>query len=180
VIIPRQIESARLVLRCPTAADGPAIHAAVTASWTALSTWMHWAAEPKSTVAETTERAGSRAAAFDDRSAFNYAMFEKASGMLVGIFALQDFDWSVPRGEVGGWLATPHVGQGYATEAVQSLVATGASLGLRRIEWRCDANNARSRGVAVRAGFTLEGILRQHMLTPQGQLRDTCVYAHVF
>jgi RimJ/RimL family protein N-acetyltransferase len=180
LIIPREIESERLVLRCPTAADGPAIHAGVLTSWTALSTWMHWAVEPKSTVAETTERAGSRAAAFDDRSAFNYAVFEKTSGTLIGMFALQDFDWAVPRGEIGGWLVSAHVGRGFAAEAVRMLVATGASMGLRRIEWRCDVNNARSRAVAVRAGFTLEGIMRQHTLTPHGQLRDTCVYAQVF
>ena len=33
--------------------------------------------------------------------------------------------------------------------------------------------------VAERLGFTLEGILRQDSLTPQGEPRDTRVYARV-
>jgi ribosomal-protein-serine acetyltransferase len=53
------------------------------------------------------------------------------------------------------------------------------SLGARRVEIRCDDNNAASRRVAERNAFTLEGILRNDSLTPAGEIRSTCVYARL-
>jgi RimJ/RimL family protein N-acetyltransferase len=50
------------------------------------------------------------------------------------------------------------------------------SLGYRRIEWKCDARNERSRAAALRLGFTLEGIFRQHMIV-KGRNRDTAWFA---
>jgi RimJ/RimL family protein N-acetyltransferase len=46
-----------------------------------------------------------------------------------------------------------------------------------RLELRCDARNDRSRHVAERLGFALEGRLRNEARDPSGQLRDTLVYA---
>ena len=48
--------------------------------------------------------------------------------------------------------------------------------GYRRAEWRCDALNARSRAAALRLGFSLEGIFRQHMIV-KGRNRDTAWFA---
>ncbi len=49
-------------------------------------------------------------------------------------------------------------------------------LGNRRVEWKCDALNARSRAAAERLGFTFEGIFRQHMII-KGRNRDTAWYS---
>jgi RimJ/RimL family protein N-acetyltransferase len=49
-------------------------------------------------------------------------------------------------------------------------------LGNRRVEWKCDALNARSRAAAERLGFTFEGVFRQHMII-KGRNRDTAWYA---
>ena len=37
-------------------------------------------------------------------------------------------------------------------------------LGYRRVEWKCDALNERSRAAALRLGFTFEGVFRRHMI----------------
>lgn len=50
--------------------------------------------------------------------------------------------------------------------------------GYRRIEWKCDALNARSRAAALRLGFGFEGIFRNHMIV-KGRNRDTAWYAMV-
>jgi RimJ/RimL family protein N-acetyltransferase len=46
----------------------------------------------------------------------------------------------------------------------------------RRVEWKCDALNERSRRAAERLGFTFEGIFRQHMIV-KGRNRDTAWFS---
>jgi RimJ/RimL family protein N-acetyltransferase len=79
---------------------------------------------------------------------------------------------------VGYWIRPDAAGQGHVTEAVRLLsVLAFGPLDARRVEIRCDALNLKSRAVAERCGFTLEGILRQDALGVDGQPRDTAVYA---
>jgi RimJ/RimL family protein N-acetyltransferase len=49
-------------------------------------------------------------------------------------------------------------------------------LGYRRLEWKCDALNERSRRAADRFGFTFEGVFRQHMIV-KGRNRDTAWFS---
>jgi hypothetical protein len=49
-------------------------------------------------------------------------------------------------------------------------------LKFRRVEWKCDALNARSRAAALRLGFSFEGIFRQHYII-KGRNRDTAWFA---
>jgi len=64
-----------------------------------------------------------------------------------------------------------------ATEALY-LMARHAfdDLGYRRLEWKTDALNARSRRAAERLGFTFEGIFRQHLVV-KGRNRDTAWFS---
>ena len=80
---------------------------------------------------------------------------------------------------IGYWCASNKVGHGYITEAVLALTEFAWSLGFVRVEIRCDAKNLRSRAVAERAGFALEGVLKNVSRTPQGVLQDICVFAQV-
>lgn len=49
-------------------------------------------------------------------------------------------------------------------------------MGYRRVEWKCDALNERSRSAALRLGFTYEGLFRQHMIV-KDRNRDTTWFA---
>ncbi|MGB4072435.1 GNAT family N-acetyltransferase [Pseudomonas sp.] len=64
-----------------------------------------------------------------------------------------------------------------STEAVWLLARHAFDdLGYRRLEWKCNALNARSMRAAERLGFSHEGLFRQHMLV-KGQNRDTAWFA---
>jgi RimJ/RimL family protein N-acetyltransferase len=64
-----------------------------------------------------------------------------------------------------------------ATETVHLLARHAfEALGVRRLEWKCDALNERSRAAAARFGFTYEGTFRQHAIV-KGRNRDTAWFA---
>ena len=48
--------------------------------------------------------------------------------------------------------------------------------GCRRVEWKCDAANARSRAAALRLGFAFEGVFRRCAVT-KNRNRDTAWFA---
>jgi len=64
-----------------------------------------------------------------------------------------------------------------STEAVYLLAKLAlGELGYRRLEWKCNAANARSMRAAKRLGFRYEGLFRQHMVV-KGENRDTAWFA---
>jgi RimJ/RimL family protein N-acetyltransferase len=75
------------------------------------------------------------------------------------------------------WFGTPLQRSTAATEAI-FLLARHAfdDLGYRRLEWKCNALNERSRRAAERFGFTFEGVFRNHQVV-KGRNRDTAWYA---
>jgi RimJ/RimL family protein N-acetyltransferase len=76
-------------------------------------------------------------------------------------------------GEVGFAVSPRSRGRGYAGAAVRAICRWGfAELGLRRIEWRAEVGNDASRRVAEKAGFTMEGLLRQGMRGRERQRGD--------
>ena len=179
---PDQFDTERLTIRSPRPGDGPALNAAVAASWARLQPWMDWAqaAQPPA-VAESEAWIRRAHAAFLQRTDLPLVCFLKDSDTLIMGSGLHRIDWSVPRFEIGYWVRTAYEGQGYVTEAVRGISHFAFTvLGARRVEIRCDADNKRSAAVARRAGYELEATLcceRRHPRT--GALRHTLVFARV-
>jgi RimJ/RimL family protein N-acetyltransferase len=75
------------------------------------------------------------------------------------------------------WLGTALQRTTAATEGIYLLAANAFDgLGYRRLEWKCDALNDRSRRAAERFGFTFEGVFRKHLVI-KGRNRDTAWFA---
>ena len=74
------------------------------------------------------------------------------------------------------WFGSPLQRTAAATEAIYLLARHAFDLGYRRLEWKCDALNARSRRAAERFGFRYEGVFRKHQVN-KGRNRDTAWYA---
>jgi ribosomal-protein-serine acetyltransferase len=80
------------------------------------------------------------------------------------------------RGEVGYWIDAAFEGRGLVTRTVSAMLDHAfGPLGLHRVGLRAVADNVRSRSVAERLGFTLEGVLREYASFPDGR-RDLAVY----
>ena len=75
------------------------------------------------------------------------------------------------------WLGTQLQRTTAATEGIYLLASNAFdTLGYRRLEWKCDARNERSRRAAERFGFTFEGVFRKHMVV-KDRNRDTAWFA---
>ncbi|MEW1957509.1 GNAT family N-acetyltransferase [Kineococcus sp. NPDC059986] len=80
---------------------------------------------------------------------------------------------------VGYWVDAAHQGLGLVSRAAQVLVRhLHEDRGLARVEIRTAVDNVRSRAVAERLGFTLEGVLRSAQPGVAGR-DDLCVFGHV-
>lgn len=173
-------ESERLIIRAPKLGDALDVWNAKQNSLPALREWMLWAQdEPE--LHETEENLRKAVADFITRKDLRFHIYSKETGEFVGASGLHSINWSIPKFEIGYWLATEFEGNGYITEAVQRIEQFAfEQLGARRVEIRCDEENVKSRSVAERVGFILEGILKQDSLSPEGNvLRNTCIYAKI-
>lgn len=81
--------------------------------------------------------------------------------------------------ELGYWLGRPFWRQGIMTAAVKEMCGLGFGVwDIVRIHAEPYARNAGSRGVLEKAGFTLEGVLRNSVYK-NGEILDSCIYARL-
>ena len=130
---------------------------------------------------------------FPERSAFDawleknaasadphfYAVIDSANDQAQGLLSLMCIVPEHGRIEIGHVaFGAPMQRSPKSTEAVYLLAKEAFALGNRRLEWKCNNDNARSKRTAVRLGYTFEGVFRQHMVV-KGKNRDTTWYSIV-
>lgn len=100
------------------------------------------------------------------------------SGRRVGMASFLNIASDMRRLELGHiWYSPDSQKSNVNTEAVYLMLCEAFdTLKYRRVEWKCDSLNDRSRLAALRLGFRFEGIFRQHMII-KGRNRDTAWYA---
>ncbi|MYJ74975.1 MAG: GNAT family N-acetyltransferase [Gammaproteobacteria bacterium] len=177
VRFPSQLETDRLVLRSPSRRDARRLLKAVVASQTELRQWMPWAVDAYDL---------DKARAFCEGAAHKLASEEEFTTLLIpkhrrrviGCCSLTARDWGVPMFEIGYWLRSDQVGNGYATEAARAMAELAfRSLAAERVELRIDDLNVRSYAVAQRLGFEWEATLKANERGTNGELRNTRIYA---
>ncbi|WP_314386796.1 GNAT family protein [Pseudomonas brenneri] len=106
-----------------------------------------------------------------------FSVIDRASGDVQGILSLMSIVPAQGRIEIGHvTFGAPMQRSPKSTEAVYLLAKHSFELGYRRLEWKCNNANARSKYAAERLGFSFEGVFRQHMVV-KGQNRDTAWYS---
>jgi len=160
---PDQIETERLLLRCPQPGDGAAFQAAVNASTERLGEWFSWAHGLTMTLEQGEINARHFQQQFLKRVDLVSYIFLRGTKTLIGNIVLDDMDWNIPKFEIGFWLRTGFEGVGYATEAVTAVTQFALStLGARRVWAEIDARNNKSIAVVQRCGFVHEATLRRN------------------
>jgi RimJ/RimL family protein N-acetyltransferase len=108
-----------------------------------------------------------------------FAVIEKSTGAAVGMTTFLHIDAANRRVEIGAtWYRQRVQRTGLNTEC-KLLLLTHAfeQLNCIAVEFRTHYFNRQSRAGIERLGAKLDGVLRQHLITSNGTLRDTCVYS---
>ncbi len=107
-----------------------------------------------------------------------FAVTDRSSGKPVGMVSFLNIAPEARRLELGHiWYAPAAQRTKVNTESIYLMLSESFDrLGYRRVEWKCDALNARSRAAALRLGFQFEGIFRQHLIV-KGRNRDTAWFS---
>lgn len=98
---------------------------------------------------------------------------DRATATPIGCAALmanRPEDLKIELGNI--WYGPIAQGTGASREATYLMCDHAFRLGYRRVEWKCDARNERSRRAALSYGFVFEGIQQAHMIV-KGRSRDT-------
>lgn len=107
-----------------------------------------------------------------------FAAHGSDSGAAIGMAAIMEIRPAAGVAEIGHiWFGPAHQRTREATEALFLLmdhILTACRY--RRLEWKCDALNARSRGAARRLGFRYEGTFYNHTIVKRRN-RDTAWFS---
>ncbi len=105
-------------------------------------------------------------------------VLDRPSALPIGVVAFMNVDTEMRHLELGHIWYAPIAQRTRANTEVAYLMLRESfdELRHRRVEWKCDALNARSRAAAERLGFAFEGVFRQHMIV-KGRNRDTAWFS---
>jgi RimJ/RimL family protein N-acetyltransferase len=170
---PAEIVAGRLQLRPFVAGDADAVYAAC------QDPQIHrWTTVPVPYERHHAERyvADNSVAGWEAGAGRSYAVTDATTGELLGTVGLVGYDAAEGTAELGFWVAQGARGRGVAAQASAALARwCFGALGVARLQWLAEVGNEASRRAAERAGFTVEGVLRDRVLARDGSRADAWI-----
>jgi RimJ/RimL family protein N-acetyltransferase len=108
-----------------------------------------------------------------------FATVERGSGRVIGSTRFMNIDRINRHVEIGStWIAPPWQRTGVNTEAKYLMLRHAFEVWqCFRVELKTDALNQKSRNAILRIGAKEEGILRRHVITWTGRVRDSVYFS---
>src|SRR6266571_8800697 len=172
-----ELRGERVLVRPYRESDAQALFEAVAESRDHLRPWLPFA-DTHQSAEESRDWIIHQVANWLLREDFIVGIWEAATNRFLGGSGLHPQSWEIRYFEIGYWIRASASGRGYITEAVKLLTDYAfTALAAKRVEIRCDERNVRSAAVAQRLGFVQEARLRNHLMTPDGTLCTTLIFA---
>ena len=173
---PIRLETARLLLRKPVAADTARIYESYArdAEVTRYLTW-----RPHRNLADGERPSAEWMAAWESGKYFSWVITLREGEELAGMISMRPDGWRV---ELGYVLGRRWWGRGLMTEAVRAVIDCAlAEPEVFRVWAVCDVENMASARVLEKAGMRREGVLRRWAMHPNmgDEPRDCFCYAKV-
>src|SRR3990167_3411438 len=179
---PMPIITNRLIIRPTEAIDAKILNAAILESFDELRFWMEWC-DHKPDIKETEKYAREAEENWinknNDEPYLQLVILDKHTNEFIGATSFHHYNWKIPSVETGYWVRKSKSGHGYITEATNAITQYAfKQLKVKRIALTCDPDNVKSKNIAERLGYTLEGRLKNHRIKPEnGTVGDTLIYA---
>jgi ribosomal-protein-alanine N-acetyltransferase len=108
-----------------------------------------------------------------------FATLVRVGERVVGMTSYLDIAEEHRRLEIGStWIGRPWQGTAVNPECKLLLMAHAfETLGALRVQLKTDARNRQSQRAIEKLGAVREGVLRKHMVLPDGHVRDTVMYS---
>jgi RimJ/RimL family protein N-acetyltransferase len=115
----------------------------------------------------------------DEGTQLPFVTVDRRSDEIIGSTRFLNIDRANRRLEIGyTWIVPGHQRGGANLEAkLLQLTHAFETLGCRRVEFKTDSLNDRSRNALLGIGATFEGIFRNHMISQGGRMRHSAYYS---
>lgn len=115
----------------------------------------------------------------DNQNQTALVLFPVYKSNIAGVISFNVIDRTNKTAYIGYWLGKSFQGKGIITNAIKNLIYSYSSMGLiNRFVIKCVVENKKSNAVALRCGFTLEGVLRKAEIL-NGVAHDQNIYAKI-
>jgi len=143
------------------------------------SIWTYMPRGPLESVTATRSMIRAVLDASMDGSQWPFATVDRASGRAIGSTRYFDIRPEHRGLEIGWtWLGVAHQRTAANTEQKRLLLEHAFErLDALRVQLKTDARNSRSQRAIERIGAVREGVLRAHMILPDGYVRDSVMYS---
>lgn len=118
---------------------------------------------------------------FETGDGITYATLDKSTNTVAGSTRFMKANLANKRAEIGFTFLGKSWQQSRINTEAKLLMLTHAfeDMGLNRVEFLTDYLNSRSRNAILRLGAKEEGLLRNHMIMPNGRVRDSVLFSIV-
>lgn len=133
----------------------------------------YWSSGPQRELSDARRLIREIAELFARRILFQWGIARATDDALLGTCTLHQWDPGHRRAEIGFALARQHWGQGYAAEALRTLLRFSfGELDLHRLEADTDPRNTAALRLLERLAFRREGLLRERFWV-NGEIQDS-------
>lgn len=107
----------------------------------------------------------------DNNEMICFTIYHKKN--MIGMFHIKSIDWRIPKCEIAYFMDHTYQGKGLMSVLLKKIVdMCFKELKMNKVFVKISPDNTSSRRVAVKNGFTTEGILKKEFRTETGELVD--------
>lgn len=116
---------------------------------------------------------------FENKVSLPFVTVEKSTNTIVGSTRFGNIDQKNRKAEIGWTWINPNWQRTYVNTEAKLLMLAHAfeTWQCIRVEFKTDALNKKSRAAILRIGAKEEGILRNHLITESGRVRDSVYFS---